>query len=274
MTLRIDLHTHLKVSKRTPLQPGEALRFAAKARELGLDGVAVTEHFHAAGFWEMYDALMTEFVYRRGRFEVDGRLFYSGAELTLEEGVDLVLLAPLHELRALDRCFRVRLSCGYHPTAEELLETISRLESPVVTILAHPYGHARGAESLGPTAYARMILGVEINARFSGEENVRETLRLAQRRRLSVTGGSDAHVHTQVGAAHTLIDCDSDSFDDLAGAIRRGRTAHAVHPDAAGICRAGRELKDRLKAALPKDAPAPAQTVVIAPGAGATLASV
>ncbi len=265
--LKLDLHTHLKVSKRTPLQPGEARRFGSMARERGLDGLAVTEHFHAPGFWLMYDELLQNHVYRRGRFETADALMYSGAELTLDEGVDLVLLAPLQDLRALDRAFRLRLSCGYHPTAEEFLDASERLESPVVTILAHPFGHARGADAMGPRAFADLIDAVEINARFVGEPEVRDTERLAQRHGLATTGGSDAHVHVQVGAAHTELAVEGDGFEDLAQAIRKCSTRAVVRADAAAICREGRDRKKELKAVLPKlpgHAPAQVAAPVVA----------
>lgn len=264
--LKLDLHTHLKVSKRTPLQPGEARRFGSMARERGLDGLAVTEHFHAAGFWVMYDELLQNHPYRRGRFETADGLMYSGAELTLDEGVDLVLLAPLQDLRALDRAFRLRLTCGYHPTAEEFLDATQRLESPVLTILAHPFGHARGSESVGPRAFAELIDAVEVNARFIGDAEIRETSRLAQRHGLATTGGSDAHVHEQVGAAHTELSVDGDAFEDIAQAIRRGSTRAVVRPDAGAICREGRERKKERKAILPKlpgHAPARAAAAVV-----------
>lgn len=250
--LRLDLHTHLKVSKRTPLQAGEADRFAAAAAARGLDGFAITEHFHAPGFWEMYDEILADRVYRRGRFEINGVLAYSGAELTLDEAVDLVILAPLHELRALDRAFRLRLSRGYHPTSEELLDAVERLESPALISLAHPVGHTRCAESLGPSAFARLLDSLECNARFSGESERRELDRLASRHALPLTAGSDAHVDIQVGAGWTEIDAASDGLDDIAAAIRRGRCAAHVAPDAPALCRAGRDLKTRLKADLPK----------------------
>jgi len=45
---RIDTHTHPKISKHLTFNPDSVTRMARMARRLGLDGIALTEHFHAA----------------------------------------------------------------------------------------------------------------------------------------------------------------------------------------------------------------------------------
>lgn len=205
-TLRIDLHTHLKVAKRCALRPGEGRRFAATLRERGLHALAITEHFHAPGFWAMYEALLAEFPYRRGRFEVDGALFFTGAELTLAEHTDVVLLSTLADLMALDEAFPTPLSAGHHPSAAELNEALRRTGSLAVRVAAHPFREGKGIENIDPADAAELFHAAEINARFCDRAAQRGAAEFAHSIAGAVVGGSDAHVHTQVGAAWTEIE--------------------------------------------------------------------
>lgn len=205
-TLKADLHTHLKVSKRTPLQPGEARRFVRQARSRGLHALAVTEHFHATGFWAMYDSLLREFRYRRGRFEIDGLLCFVGAELTLAERADVVLLTTLSDLKALDDAFPTALSAGYHPSADELNRVMRRTGSLAVRIAAHPFRADKGLANLEPADAAELFHAAEINARFCEREAIRGAHAFAHDIAGPVVAGSDAHVFSQVGAAWTEIE--------------------------------------------------------------------
>lgn len=52
MTIRVDLHVHAKVSKTIPFQMEAFQRAVRRAMEVGLNGFAITEHFHSTDFWE------------------------------------------------------------------------------------------------------------------------------------------------------------------------------------------------------------------------------
>jgi len=46
----IDLHTHAKISKLFTFEMRSIHQMIAQARRVGLDGVALVEHFHASNF--------------------------------------------------------------------------------------------------------------------------------------------------------------------------------------------------------------------------------
>ena len=63
---RIDTHTHPKISKHLTFNPASVTRMARMARRLGLDGIALTEHFHGVGYWTVYDWLLDRYPSERG----------------------------------------------------------------------------------------------------------------------------------------------------------------------------------------------------------------
>ncbi|MBL0921164.1 MAG: PHP domain-containing protein [Phycisphaerales bacterium] len=246
--LRLDMHNHLKVAKRMPFRLRDAERFARTLLRRGLHGGAVTEHFHAQGFWRMYASLAAHHEYKAGRFEIGGALFFSGAELTLAEKIDVLIIAPLHELRRLDDAFGAALSEGHHPTALEFADTVEALRLRALKIAAHPMRPGRSIHRLDATLLERMFDAVEINARFAADDEA-EVRAFAARTGTPLTGGSDAHVWLQAGAAWTEIDAEADTFEALSGAVSVGRCRAVVHHEAAELCESGAEWKAALKAA-------------------------
>ncbi len=270
MPLTIDLHTHLKVAKRTPMQNGEPARFARMLERRGLDALAVTEHAHAPDLWRMFNTLRRDFVYEQGRFIVGSFLFFTGLEITLAERVDALVLGDLADLRALDAAFQRPLSLGHHPHGAELADAVTRIGN-LVTIAAHPLREDKPIGALAGETVSRLFDAIEINARWGEPELVARAERIARGLGVGVTGGSDAHVWLQTGAAWTNVDAASDRADDVFDAIRLGRCSAGLRPDAEHICRLGADLKASLKASLPRlDRDAPIFEPVVLPS-GALL---
>ncbi len=246
--MRLDMHNHFKVAKRMPFRLRDAEQFAKTLLRRGLHGGAVTEHFHARNFWGMHDALAARFDYVDGRFDIDGALFFTGAELSLAEKVDVLIIAPLEELKRIDSAFESPLSGGYHPTGAEFAEVCEAERFDCVRIGAHPMRSGKSILKLDATVASRVVDAVEINARFAfnDETSVRA---YAARRNLPLTGGSDAHVWLQAGAAWTEFDSRIGSYDALKQAILSGRGRAVVHHEAVDMCESGAEWKAALKAA-------------------------
>lgn len=251
MPLTIDLHTHLKVAKRTPMQAAEPARFSRMLERRSVHALAVTEHAHAPDLWRMFDTLRRDFVYEHGRFIVNNSLFYTGLEVTLAERVDALVLGDLAELRALDSSFALPLSQGHHPEGADLADAVARLGSLVV-IAAHPLREDKPIGALPGDVVARLFDAIEINARWADDEQVARVGRIARALGVGLTGGSDAHVWLQAGAAWTNVDAASDRADDVLDAVRLGRCSAALRPDAENICRLGADFKASLKASLPR----------------------
>ncbi len=253
--LRLDLHTHAKVAKRTAYNPADIARFADAAERRGLHGYAITEHAHATGFWRIYEDLTERFAYTRGRFEVGGLRVYPGMEVTLAERADIAVIAPLDYLRRLDESFDTPLTAGRHPSALEFIDRVGSLNIRSLRIVAHPTRDDKPADGVPEPMLAAIADAVEVNARHVGFDAVNRTRALADRLGVPLVGGSDAHAWPQVGASSTLIAAADDSFDAVRSAVLAGRCRPIVHDDAERLVAAGRTLKARIKLREPRLAP-------------------
>jgi PHP-associated len=250
--IQLDLHTHMKIAKRTPFQRLDVLHIADRLRRLGFAGLAITEHAHGHGSWEMYDSLLEDHPYQHGRFEINGVCFYSGLELTLAEYVDILFIAPLDELRRLDNAFGIALTAGYHPDVHELADRLDELDLDTVRIAAHPFRDDKPADQLPKALLGTLIDAVEINGRYTSASCVKQVNALADRLDVPIVGGSDAHTWPQLGAAGCEVEATSDQFCDVRDAILAGRVKATTNEQAIRMANTADRLKKRRKARLPR----------------------
>ena len=222
---RIDTHTHPKMSKHFAFQSSSVERMVRAAHRAGLDGLALTEHFHATGYWRIYLHLEETYPLERGLFRTERVAVIPGAEVNIAEGAHVIVLAEIGELRRLDRAFPVRLSEGYEPALREFLAVTDDFD--LVRIGAHMF---RPGKELGkfPAADLRRLHALEVNGKDFGTE----VMLLAQARALGlpIVAGSDAHHWLQLGVRHTLLHTDELTLTAVAKTIREGLTGFASAP--------------------------------------------
>lgn len=213
----LDLHVHVKLTKSEPFNLKRLFRLIKRGRQIGLGGLAVTEHFHARDFWTIYEALRRIFPAEDGVFQAgEGFFIIPGGEVSLREGNHLVVLAPVDELSLLDKSFHQPLSAGYHPPFAELLEAVQGRE--VLLIAAHIFRRQMFLNQAS-VSFLRQLHALEAN----GRDFSRTSYLLAQASALGlpVVGGSDAHHVWQLGVRATALPAGPASFAAVAASLRR-----------------------------------------------------
>jgi dephospho-CoA kinase len=174
VTWRVDLHVHTSASRDCLTDPAALVR---RAREAGLDRIAVTDH----------DEIDGAFAAR----ELDPELVIVGEEVRTAEGLDLIGLF-------LER--RVPPGSGFRETAGEI-----RAQGGVV-YLPHPFDVRRGGDEEFLAGVADCVDAVEgINARVHDPERNARAGEWARSRDLPLGAGSDAHLLREVGAARCVV---------------------------------------------------------------------
>ncbi len=225
---RIDLHTHAKLSKTFPFAPRAVWQFIARSKRLGLDGVALVEHLHAVDYWGIHEALRREFRYRDadGVYEgPDGFRLLSGAELSILEGCDLIVLGTVRQLQALDAALAEPPTGGYRPPFDEAIAAVRRVGGFVAG--AHMFRPGKELAKVGLPRLAALD-ALEFNGKdFTMDDRVSaEATRLG----LPIMGGSDAHFWAQVGIKATVLPIGEITQASVASAIRDGLASVASQP--------------------------------------------
>lgn len=187
MRLKIDLHVHTNYSYDSLITPKELVYYA---KNRGLDGVAVTDHFRIDGALKI--ASETDFLIIPG-IEVESR---KGHILGLNVG-ELI------------------------PSKLGVDETVDKIhDAGGIAVACHPVTFFKG--SLGENTTARFDAVEVINSRaFPFRYSVKHGQLLASRLRIPSVAGSDAHYGPEIGHAYTIVDAEP-RVDEIAEAISKG----------------------------------------------------
>ncbi len=236
---KIDLHVHSRLSKSFEYDHNNLERLIRTAKRRGLDALALTEHIHAVNFWDMHQWLLDNFEYRDGKYRVDPEFtVLSGAEVTVGERVDFIVVGPLDQLHSLDNAFRPTLSDWNHAPALEFAQAAR--ERDLVLILAHPYRLGKEAAKLDERIFD-LVHAVEVNGRDHGGE--RQVVALSERHDLPLSGGSDAHFYLQVGIRATMFQAKDIEFGALKEAFEARQTKVHAKPYARSVVEFCQEVK-------------------------------
>ncbi|MCI4331544.1 MAG: CehA/McbA family metallohydrolase [Thermoplasmata archaeon] len=189
---RFDLHVHTRFS------PDGRIRIASVVEQLGvagLKGFALTDHNTVAGHPHL-----KEIAARYPRYT-----FLPAVEVSTREGH--LLLYGVSESPPIHR-----------PLAETLEWAEARRAVPV---LSHPFRWAHGVgRHLAETA---RVAGIEAMNGHNGEVANAKAELVAARRRISETGGSDAHELNDIGTAFTEFPEGTTGVEEVLECLRRGQ---------------------------------------------------
>ena len=173
-----------------------------RAKQLGLDGLCVTDHGGEQAMRKDAERLT----------EKHQILILVGAEITSREGDLLIYNCP---------DFPKNLK---HPTCEEVIKLAAALGGVVVP--AHPFRWC----GLGIGSLVESVLGISGIETFNGKASLCENDRalfVAKKRNIASLGGSDAHDLSSMGTCATRFNAPIRNDSDLAEAILK-RACNAV----------------------------------------------
>ncbi len=196
--MRIDMHTHSHYSKDGVMPPKELIK---RARMVGLDGMAITDHNSRGG------GIVGSDIAR----DMEDFIVIPGIELSTDMG-HLIVLDPKTDF----------------PKPLTLLKALEIIkEEGLVSILPHPN---RGLNGIKPIEEEPLeVEGIETcNARSSKSQN-RRASHFADLWKKARIGGSDAHLAAEVGYGVTIIEGDLEEPDEILEAIRGIKTEAECH---------------------------------------------
>jgi hypothetical protein len=189
--MKLDLHIHSFFSSDGHM---DVKTIVQRAKVLGLDGIAVTDHNSM------------EASAKFGDFKGSGLLLVPGMEVSSDSGHILAygITTPIpRELTIEDTIDRIKAAGG-------------------VAVASHPYRKVTGlGEDNIIRGRFRHIEGFNGRTRPAGN---RKAVILAKRIGANITGGSDAHLPEEIGNAFTLVPDNVGSVEELVEAIFKGLT--------------------------------------------------
>jgi predicted metal-dependent phosphoesterase TrpH len=201
----IDTHCHTKHSYDNWLEPLDLIR---RAKELGLDGVCITEHYS-------YEA--SEPVERIGREE--GLLVLRGVEIATDRG-------HLLAYGVVDDGWNIWGRDSYLPL-EEVIERVNSLGG--ICAPAHPFREIGLSSLLEGLLELQGIAAVESHNGGNADSDNDLAITASQHLGLPTLGGSDCHKVVAVGRCATEFSQPVHDMDSFIAAVKAGACRGAYY---------------------------------------------
>lgn len=222
--MRIDLHTHAKLSKASDFSRPYYEEMLAEARANGLHALALTEHFNTRHFGDVYHSLDAMFPYNGECYEADGLLIFAGMEVDIREKGHILLIGRQKDILALRAALEAYTVKPAFIPFDELMDLAESCE--LLKIGAHPFRDSTPLHHLSDRQLRRLD-AFDLNAKdmyqYGCEANRVKVEAFAARLGKPVTAGSDTHQHLQYGSVYNELEYDCRTIGELKAAITGGR---------------------------------------------------
>ncbi|MFR7989081.1 MAG: PHP-associated domain-containing protein [Anaerovoracaceae bacterium] len=202
--MKLDFHTHGKLAKKLPFSTRYTDWLFDEAREAGLDGLCLTEHFNTLQFDELYGYLLDN-CRREGDTLLleNGLRIFPGMETDIAEGGHILSLGPAEVILELNRRLEPHKTAGNFLPFEQLMDLFDQYD--VLVGGAHPYRQGGHIPELPQDQLARLDF-LDLNGKDVAQDRKRcekLTYGLAERIEKPVISGSDTHQAVQYGCIYT-----------------------------------------------------------------------
>lgn len=218
--MRLDIHTHGKLSKKSAFLPEMFLSGLAEAKEQGLTAIALTEHFNTSNFYDLYEHLDRLFPYEGDCYTADGLIIFPGLEVDVRPSGHILLIGARETILDLRSQLEPYTTQDRFLTLDQLLEMTE--ERSLIRIGAHPF---RESNPLLPHAshLLQRFDALDLNAKdlyTYGPQMKDRVEQFAAQLGIPVIAGSDTHQEMQYGSVMNHFQAPCVSISELRERIR------------------------------------------------------
>lgn len=250
--MKLDFHVHGKLSKKFDFTTDYLTEVAMFAKETGLDGFLLSEHFNTSGYYAMETEIRETFEYVNEYYLIKDMRVFTAMEIDVDKGGHVIVCGHRDHLFELRKKLDPYTEKGDFVKFSQLLDWSDKFESLVIG--AHPF---RGEHPLAKNQSREdlnRLDALDLNATdiySQGLDNVINELQpFAEDLDIPIVTGSDSHYPLQVGTVY----CDFNEYHNNAKSLRNAikskeYTAH-ISPLLDRKVEAARTTKAHLKAKL------------------------
>ena len=245
--MRIDFHTHGKLTKKLPFSTVYTDWMLKEAKNAGLDAICLTEHFNTLHFKELYTYLMEQ-CKREGDTLItkEGLRIFTGMEIDIQECGHILSIGTPEENLELNSRLEPYKEKGNFLPFDSLMDLLEEYE--VIIGGAHPF---REGDSICefPKEQLKRLHFLDLNGKdiTLAEETRNKTNALAKELNLPVVSGSDTHQAAQYGCIRTKFKEEVTTVNKLYEAIKQGHYSIEVSEYAQFQVQTADLLKKALK---------------------------
>lgn len=229
--MKLDFHVHGLLTKKSEFDEKLFLQGIEIAKEQGLDGYILCEHFNAKNIYQVHEYLEKNYNYLGDRYIVNDFYIFVGMEVDIKNGGHVIVSGNRKDV------FEIRQYLDQYCVKPNFIEFEKLIniaqERNCLLVGSHPYRESHKLH-LQPKELLKQLHGLDLNATdlFSKgrEETVREVIMLSEEIGVPYVTGSDSHYPIQLGSVKTSFDCKFSTVREIIEAIKEGRFKVEISP--------------------------------------------
>lgn len=249
--MKLDIHSHCKLTKDVDFAAEYTEVLFDSALEVGLDAVAVTEHFHTYQFEDAYNYILENsqeigdiLHYKNGLY------IYPGKEVDTKDGNHILVLGNMKTILEINRALDDFKDADSFINFSSLMDLLD--DYNVLRGIGHPFRKCNNIENIEIEDEELFRLDfVDLNAKDihkKGEAFITNMIMdFANKFNLSILAGSDTHEATQYGSIYSEFDYLYENYDDLYQAILDGNYDIYISEDLDLRVESATKIKKALK---------------------------
>lgn len=221
--MKIDLHSHIKLSKKTEFSIDYFRESIHEARLNGLDAIAMTEHFNTNHFYDIYEELDRHYTYQEDYYNVEGFKVFPGLEIDVKFGGHILVIGIKESILELRSRLEPHITAESFVLFEQLLDWCDELS--LLRIGAHPHRESNPLTQHEAATLQRLDC-FDLNAKdlcTYGPDMQNAVIELAHTIGIPVVAGSDTHHPLQFGSVMNKLDANYNRIADIAACLKQGR---------------------------------------------------
>lgn len=243
----IDFHYHTLLWKKSPFYMDFFKKTILSLKRHKIDAIAITDHYNAVHFEDIYRKLDEVYPYNGEYYLVDGIKVFPGVELSIKEHGHVIAIGGRDDVLGIRNALYYSAPIQKKPSLMMVADEVEK--RGMLGIWAHPI--RRGDPLLRiDLDTAKRLKFMDFNGKDL--KKAMEMRRFERETGLIAVAGSDTHHPFQTGAVKTVLFDECDTLQQIVECISNRRFAIRVHPFGRIKCEIARRLKRIWKRKLRK----------------------
>ncbi|WP_112181886.1 MULTISPECIES: PHP domain-containing protein [Paraliobacillus] len=221
--MKIDFHSHVKISKKSMFMPDYFAEMMEEASKSGLTALAMTEHFNTKRFMDIYDYIDGKYTYENGYYVVGDIRVFPGIEVDVKEVGHILLIGDRNDILEIRSALEPYTDPANFIEFDQLMDFAA--EYNILKIGAHPFRKGTPLTHLLPEQLRRLD-ALDLNGKDLYAQGVEpyytQLIDFAKELGLPIVGGSDTHQFLQYSAVFNQFEQVCSTVGELKTAIRNG----------------------------------------------------
>lgn len=218
--MNLDFHVHGLLTKKSEFNEGLLLQGIENAKEQGLDGFILCEHFNAINILSIYKYLEENYEYIGDKYIANGFSIFMGMEVDILGGGHVIVSGNRDAMLKIRQVLDNYIEKPNFIPFEELLDLGKEYNCLIVG--SHPY---RGEHPLylQPKSLLSRLTALDLNAtdifKKGLEETQSELEALSKEINVPYVTGSDSHYPIQLGSVRSIFNGEFSTVREIINAI-------------------------------------------------------